>query len=240
MPAAICEQCHGTNRPITTSAGITIDHAAHSSRGIACPICHNRTAHIEDFKLTLPGNRKHPDWMSMEACYRCHNLNPKAKGFEGFNAPGTCATCHPPTFSLKPNNHKVGADFQKAHPVLVKLKGKAYCLMCHNEKTFCFKCHGVPMPHPPDFQKLHGALFKVGNVSQDVFRAKVCQHCHGTGTGACNNCHHEYPGYNPNVPWLVQHPLGAAALGPNACFNCHDVQFCPVCHVNIGKGRPTK
>ena len=241
MPEEQCTQCHSDTRPITPTPGIEIDHEAHSSRGIVCTICHNRTAHIEDFKLVLATDRKHEYWMTMEACFRCHNLDPKVKakvkGLERLSAPGKCSTCHPPEFPLEPDNHKVGADFQKTHPVLVKLKGKAYCLMCHNEKTFCIKCHGLPMPHPSDFKTLHGQLLKGVTVTQDVFRANVCQRCHGAGVGACSNCHHKYPGYDPAVPWIKQHPLGAASLGPRACFKCHPVEFCPLCHVAIGKAR---
>ncbi len=101
MPAAQCVQCHdlGT-RKINTSAGIIIDHEAHAQKGIQCTLCHNRVAHPEEnIKLVLEGDRKHDNWLTMDACFRCHGQTAEAK------APGACGTCHPANFDLKPRSH---------------------------------------------------------------------------------------------------------------------------------------
>src|SRR5690606_18318947 len=68
-----------------------------------------RVAHPEDFDLAVknpdgsPGH-KHEDFMEMTACFRCHSLEDEAL------APGSCASCHPKDFDLKPANHDE-ADF---------------------------------------------------------------------------------------------------------------------------------
>ena len=91
-----CTQCHSpATRKFTPSEGIKIDHKVHAEKAVTCTLCHNRTAHVEDFPLTLKNpetgepNTKHADFMMMTACFRCHGQEEKAP------APGTCAACHP-------------------------------------------------------------------------------------------------------------------------------------------------
>lgn len=102
--SAQCTQCHGTHRRVTPVDGLRIDHETHAQRGISCTVCHNRVAHPEKFALTLPGNRKHEDFMTMRACFRCHTLT--ATSPSTFTAPGTCRTCHTPDFKLVPASHE--------------------------------------------------------------------------------------------------------------------------------------
>jgi nitrate/TMAO reductase-like tetraheme cytochrome c subunit len=115
MPEGQCTQCHSSNRKITPSPGIIIDHEIHHENEVNCTLCHNRVAHPEDFELTLTDpksgepNRKHDDWMMMSACFRCHGLE------EGALAPGACAACHPANFTLKPDNHNVEGFFPAVH-----------------------------------------------------------------------------------------------------------------------------
>lgn len=113
MPSKQCTQCHNmATRTVTPSEGIKIDHAVHAEINAACPVCHNRVAHVEDFDLTLSNpekqggepNEKHENFMEMTACFRCHSLE------DGAAAPGECAACHTAGFDLKPENHD-SADF---------------------------------------------------------------------------------------------------------------------------------
>ncbi len=54
MPSTQCTQCHDPEKRVTTpSEGILIDHAVHAEEEVDCTLCHNRTAHVEDFELTL-------------------------------------------------------------------------------------------------------------------------------------------------------------------------------------------
>lgn len=177
MPETICTQCHNlATRKVTPSPGIIIDHAAHAKAGYQCTICHNRVAHPEDFTLTLPGNAKHADFMKMDACFRCHGLTAGAK------APGKCATCHPKSFTLKPDFHlvagfypsghaklaladvaKVSAGLEEAKKVaaagenpdvvnVAAMNTVSNCGTCHVKATFCDKCHGMEMPHSAEFK----------------------------------------------------------------------------------------
>jgi hypothetical protein len=117
MPAEQCTQCHDlTKRKPTPRKGYKIDHQVHADEGIACPTCHNRIAHKEDFQLTLidpktgKTNRKHADFMAMTACFRCHSQDPE-KG----KPAGDCALCHTPGFHLKPASHQDPGFFPKGH-----------------------------------------------------------------------------------------------------------------------------
>jgi nitrate/TMAO reductase-like tetraheme cytochrome c subunit len=238
MPSEQCTQCHDmANRKITPSPGIIINHDIHAKNGITCTYCHNRVAHKEDFKLTLPGNEKHGDFMQMEACFRCHTLTPDKKTQLGLTATGKCSACHTPGFELKPASHLEAGFFPKGHGQLAKAD-KTYCLMCHNEQQFCYGCHALPMPHPADFKKGHGDLGKS--------EPQVCAKCHGQGKSAdgtlafCDNCHHK--GSVPNIPWVSltpgvpnQHPNVVKQNGATACFTgsggCHNPVFCAQCHV---------
>lgn len=225
MEPSQCTQCHGDNRPITPSTGIIINHKIHAENDVSCTMCHNRVAHPEDFELKLAGNKKHEDFMKMEACFRCH-------GFEkGSKAPGACDRCHPKGFELKPANHFEKGFYTKGgesggHAKLKK-EEPDYCKMCHVESTFCVDCHGVVMPHPADFQKTHGAAGKKSPA--------VCANCHakaGTSTAGlefCNGCHHKQG--DPAKPWIPQHFKVVAKTGAQPCFECHKSTFCAECHV---------
>jgi hypothetical protein len=103
MPDAQCTQCHGPNRVVSPSSGLKIEHRVHTANRIGCTVCHNRVAHPELFPLTLPGNAKHEDFMTMRACFRCHSAENTTRN--GFTAPGTCPTCHTPSFALEPASH---------------------------------------------------------------------------------------------------------------------------------------
>ena len=230
MKPTQCTQCHGTNRKITPTSGIIINHEIHTKNDVTCTMCHNRVAHPEDFKLTLAGNRKHEDFMKMEGCFRCHGLE------KGSKAPGECSKCHPKGFRLKPENHlepgfyEKGGD-SKGHAALKKSQPD-YCKMCHIESEFCTGCHKLPMPHPADFQKTHGELGKK--------EPAVCANCHAkrgastaSATEFCNACHHKQG--DPTKPWIPQHFIVVRQTGAQACFECHNPTFCAECHVSYAR-----
>jgi hypothetical protein len=120
MGSEQCTQCHNlANRNVTPSPGIIIDHAVHGDAEIHCTVCHNRTAHVEDFEMTTidPGsgepNQPHEDFMLMTACFRCHTLTDESPG--GIPAPGACGACHTPDFELKPGNHFEAGFYPRGH-----------------------------------------------------------------------------------------------------------------------------
>jgi hypothetical protein len=174
MGSQQCTQCHSANRVVTTSKGIIIDHKAHADAGVWCTLCHNRIAHDDTAappQLIAPNgapNTTHPDFMKMDACFRCHDLEGRTKmtGIGAKAAPGACATCHPAGFDLVPESHKaarwaVSVHGEKAKEMLKEL-GVAEveakdlesegivpylaapvneCFTCHSESEFCKPCH---------------------------------------------------------------------------------------------------
>lgn len=105
-----CTQCHTTQRRLSPSPGIIIDHGVHAKSGVTCTTCHNRVAHNDAaITLTLEGDKKHADFMKMDACFRCH-------GLEGeHEAPGECAVCHTADFGLVPATHKAPGWLPSGH-----------------------------------------------------------------------------------------------------------------------------
>jgi hypothetical protein len=161
MPDKQCTQCHDeSKRDVTASSGIIIDHAVHTKNGVTCTTCHNRCAHNEvGLELKLKNNVKHPDFLKMDACFRCH-------GLEGdHTAPGECTTCHTPGFQLEPETHMQAGWLPKGHSEAAAESLKAYgeakaesedlvregiperltkpvehCSTCHKQ-SFCSDCH---------------------------------------------------------------------------------------------------
>lgn len=112
MPSSQCTQCHADTRRVSPTPGLKIDHAAHDKAGIGCTACHNRVAHPEPFKLTLPDNEKHQVFLTMRSCHRCHTLGDSQPS--RFVAPGRCIVCHTRDFDLVPRNHKVASWIRSA------------------------------------------------------------------------------------------------------------------------------
>jgi cytochrome c5 len=172
MGSQQCTQCHTANRVVTPSEGVVIDHKAHADAGIWCTVCHNRIAHNDTSVtpvLVAPNgtkNVKHPDFMKMESCFRCHDLEGAVKMTGQKAAPGVCTTCHPAGFDLIPETHKAadwsGAAHGEASKEIIKEMGALEveakvlekegiapylaapvdpCFTCHVESKFCQPCH---------------------------------------------------------------------------------------------------
>lgn len=257
MPEEQCTQCHTmANREINPSPGIIMDHEAHAAEGVTCVSCHNRVAHPEDdVEYVLEGDKKHEDWMGMDACFRCHSLE------AGAIAPGACAACHPADFDLVPPSHDASGWYAEygesgGHAAAASEEASRVaaavtwaeglheleenetldmgyeqtvntCYTCH-AKQFCTDCHGVEMPHPAEFATDHGDAGRSNPES--------CARCHARseaeaeGTNFCNACHH--PQGTPDRPWIEQHFDAVESEGASSCFECHDPKYCAVCHVS--------
>ena len=251
-----CTQCH-VLYSITPSPGMIIDHEAHTSRDIQCTICHNRAGHVEDFELTLTDpntgepNQPHDDFMTMDACFRCHVQ-------EGEGPTGACEACHTPELELVPDTHNAenfvrlpgpdtavhaemareewqsaaeGAEEEIVGTIagfdLQRVGAVDSCATCH-QQAFCTECHGVEIPHPADFVEAHPAVAEEARDS--------CAQCHlqdEAGMDECNECHHQTG--DPSVEWLPQHNAVVARDGAQPCFECHDPTFCAACHVGLGR-----
>jgi nitrate/TMAO reductase-like tetraheme cytochrome c subunit len=254
-----CTQCHNfATRTVSPSAGIIIDHDAHTTNGVSCTSCHNRVAHPEEnVTYVLEGDRKHENWMTMDACFRCHGLEADSM------APGACASCHPAEFNLVPASHAVEGWYQEfgesgGHAAAYSEEASAVaaaevwaagleevkhsetielgyaqavntCYTCHS-RQFCTDCHGVEMPHPAEFATNHGEA--------GLANPQACANCHArneteaAGGAFCDACHH--PQSSPDGSWLDQHYVPVRANGAAQCFQCHNPAFCAACHVGGG------
>jgi len=242
FPDTQCTQCHDlSTREVTPSDTIIIDHTVHTDEGVRCTMCHNRVAHNESGGWTPKGvnpktkkvSTKHADFLTMTACYRCHGLE------KGSPAPGTCSTCHPKKFNLKPSDHST-ADFMKNHGKLAEAEVEKVA-----ETT---KETGVSSPTADEksasVEKL--AAQKNDKSSKDdamiapVGTINRCYTCHDKAT-FCDKCHgmsvpHSEEFKNPtSATAATGHPV--AAKNPKLaakCVMCHGqdskTAFCSDCH----------
>jgi hypothetical protein len=233
-----CTQCHNlATRVISPSPGIIIKHEPHTAKGINCTICHNRIAHNEDFEPTLTDPKtgekakKHTNFMSMTACFRCHGLEEKAP------APGSCSACHPAGFDLKPPSHKEADFFPKKHAELAleadkevkkTLAETGQSIVTGERKaefTSAERQAGAKVSEETTGQKLPpvGAINYCSTCHKDAF----CTACHGTPMPHSKEF---------KEPKNLQDPLGHPAISkqiPDKCVMCHtkdDPEFCNKCH----------
>jgi len=205
-----CLNCHTPKRVVTPTKGIRIDHVVHTKQKMACTQCHNRVSH--------PGLSGRRDFLKMDACFRCHGVQPGAK------ATGQCGKCHPSTFDLKPRTHRSKVWARKNHGASAR-KDRRPCAMCHF-KTFCDKCHQLAMPHPRDWAG--PALNR--HAKAGVKAPLICVRCH-TQRDFCSTCHHK--GYDARKgSWVRQHFQIVRKNGIYDCVRCHSLTFCATCHVN--------
>ncbi|HEX9092587.1 MAG TPA: NapC/NirT family cytochrome c [Coriobacteriia bacterium] len=259
MGSGQCTQCHSSNRVVTPSPGIIINHKIHADKEVSCTTCHNRIAHNEvGWEPTLKDPKtgetpiRHTNYMKMTACFRCHDLEGKK------SAPGACSACHPADFQLKPPSHLEESFFPKGHAELGKkdeehvkeaakeaeeLKKELeaegadpkladpvpYCSTCHITSKFCSGCHGMEIPHPEEF--------KTKSHPEAVkTQAEKCVMCHGKPeeTGFCDNCHHGSKiswTFDKAIPWKTQHAAAVVKGSVDSCIGaCHEQTFCFDCH----------
>jgi hypothetical protein len=231
MKTTQCTQCHDlTKRPVTPSAGIKIDHAPHAEKGVNCTICHNRTAHVEDFPLTLVDpstgrpNRPHEDFMKMTACFRCHSQDPVKD-----QPSGACIACHPIGFELKPPSHLLPGFMPKGHGALGAaeesrtLAVAKYSWLNGSTSETSTEGEGAEASKgaSESSETLGESLPKVESINE-------CSTCHRKKF--CIDCHGGVPMPHP-ADFTKRHAkIGKAA--PNACANCHGKggAGCNSCH----------
>lgn len=245
MKAKQCTQCHNLkNREVTPSPGIKIDHEAHDTIELPCTVCHNRIAHKEDFELTLKDpntgeNHKHPDYMTMTACFRCHSLEKDAA------APGACAACHSPEFQLKPASHGEKDFYPKGHAEMAKeMKAESAEAAAEHAKELAANGEKAePVSEVLEAQKNakgeeaahgEGVVWEKLPTVKSVF---YCSTCHTEQF--CSNCHgmempHSAAFMEPkDAKDPAGHPVIAKKLAAK-CVMCHGdnkkTHFCDSCH----------
>lgn len=224
MKATQCTQCHDTQkRPITPSEGIIIDHDVHAQNEVTCAICHNRTAHVEDFALTLVDpsgekNHKHADFMTMTACFRCHS---QEKGQE--TPPGACAACHTPDFKLKPASHNAKGFFPEGHGKLAsaeesRVVSAGGVSWLSEESSASAETTG--QSESAEEEGIGPSLPKVDTINE-------CSTCHARNF--CTDCH-GLP--MPHPPTFTKTHSEVGKAKPEVCVTCHGPAktFCNDCH----------
>jgi hypothetical protein len=194
---ASCEGCHPdylTKLPATP--GLIFSHLSHLARGAGCAQCHPTTA----------GHQGTPT-PTMASCFACHDDK---------KAPSDCSYCHSNVSEIAP-----GLGQPSVH-VPVSATDKATCVRCHDVPAFCFDCHGVVIPHPPDWLQTHGV--------QGQTNSQVCVKCHQSKDSQfCVRCHGmemPHPAY-----WYSNHGP-TVEQDPQSCNLCHKntPEFCDSCH----------
>jgi len=230
MASTQCTQCHNLElRPVTPSAGILIDHPVHEENEVTCGICHNRTAHVENFELTLKDpntgepNRKHEDFMSMTACFRCHTQGAKS---EGLKAPGTCSACHTPGFELKPESHRADGFYPSGHAELAK-KEQARVAKASGEGTGAAEAGEVSSEAASEEESGGHGEEGIGPSLPKVETINECSTCHAEKF--CSDCH------GLEMPHPADFTKEHGQLGkekPQTCSRCHGNadRFCDDCH----------
>lgn len=112
----LCLSCHDTGRE---SAPILACKECHTEKGV--PSSHNEKDWFE-MHGQLYKDPTHPDSL----CDDCHGWTPTF-----------CSDCHK---SKLPTTHYGGTQWRTFHSIRAKVR-KSGCLVCHDAKSFCYKCH---------------------------------------------------------------------------------------------------
>lgn len=224
MGSEQCTQCHDLDkRRVTPSEGVIIDHAVHSDKEIRCTACHNRTAHVEDFELTLTDprtgaqNQAHEDFMLMEGCFRCHTQSPSEPSAESTMK----ATAEGEADAEEPADGEGGTTF-----------------VTYEAPGACDACHPEDFELRPESHFQAGFYKKYGESGGHAELAKedrdYCGICHNETT-FCEACH------GLPIPHADDFKTKHGEIGKKSiavCANCHnksgkpakDTEFCNNCH----------
>lgn len=198
---AACIECHDDLGTLTESAGLRINHGA-CTEGSTCVSCHSAVAHLESSTW--------PTSYNMEQCIDCHGVRRVQR---------SCDSCHTgkietdvPTTGTFPVTH--GPNWKQTHGM-----GKmSTCSACHTDELFCGECHGLGVPHPPQFASYHGPVALTPQAE--------CLTCHNEVF--CTACHvYEMP--HP-LAFTEEHGSIVNTDGDGQCGACHAPVDCITCH----------
>lgn len=229
METEVCEYCHKmSNRKVTPSKGVLIDHEKHEEKGIKCTRCHNRVAHRgatgfegEDkaraAQVTFLGkvvkSEIYPDRMKMVFCMECHTKGKVARNGEAAQE----AAVEVSSAEEAGSSHEEGAELVPAPKACSTCHPKDFNLKPSNHSTAGFvkpAVVGQRALHPKGFEK----------------DEEYCRSCHSKEF--CTNCHGvEMP--HPTANWIKgkKEHTAAGRKNPQSCTTCHPgVNFCQQCH----------
>jgi ribosomal protein L31 len=212
-----CLSCHRKRifEPVVKE-NIRMSHFEVIGSDFTCTDCHSQVAHPT---TTKPERR-----YSMNNCLTCH---------DGVRVSKECSECHP--------KYEGGERVVKNIEISkISLPQELSCYgTCHDERKECLPCHGVTMPHPPEWAG--GALPTHGRYAAFT-KKKLCWRCHyegnryfSAGKSFCGKCHEiEFHGPDDEVYW------GHQKFSPGNCeMLCHGPGFCTQkCHGPVAPKDP--
>jgi hypothetical protein len=200
-----CLACHeNVLQGVTAAGNLRIKHAL-CAQGPTCDGCHSAVAH--DKAVRWQGQPV------MEKCVACHQERGRSV---------KCETCHKESPGSR---QRTAGPWQVTHgPQWEQTHGMGQlssCATCH-PKDFCVKCHGLPVPHAPDFGRSHGSYALRDRAS--------CTTCHKS-EAFCTACHGATDMPHP-AGFLKGHSKIAKGTSDPACIRCHVPTDCSQCHKN--------
>ena len=217
---ASCLKCHrAVLREPSLIYNLRVSHQEIHDAASRCIDCHNQVAH--------PGVTTPVRVANMATCLLCH---------EGNEASSECSVCHTEDYGegVRPARR----DFPQRLEVDVAWD---FCYDCHDESNECLPCHGVTMPHPPNWEGTRYVWEErvvPGHARPAAFTAKqVCWRCHYSergpftqGDAFCEQCH-QIQVHGPDAQTFWSHRRYDARECTGLCHaartcteNCHTLR----------------
>jgi hypothetical protein len=209
-----CLRCHrSVRRGVTVSAaGTKMSHAEVIAAGQPCTQCHTRMGH-----------RKQAYTQAMSGCITCHDTR---------TASAECVTCHSKDPLLAAVSNESTETIGSGTVIYPAVRAaNRNCGGCHDLKKSCDPCHGIRMPHSPEFKA-------GGHAINAAFEAKTkCWRCHDPQVCA-QGCHSSFgsdgaSAHGKPAKWRVEHQASSWDAGCEChrtrsnrkypiCYRCHD------------------
>lgn len=202
-----CIGCHEAQLAATAeSNGIIMNHRAPVNEDWSCQRCHRQIAHGPEGQTAAV--------YTMGTCLGCHSTSTQNIT--------SCGTCHPE--NARPSANRLtqtsfavthGSNWQSTHG----MGDLETCDVCH-AKDYCIGCHGMSLPHKPNYLKAHGEeMAQVGR--------EACLTCHQAAS--CDACHGGVEMPHPN-DFTSGHSQLVESEGQDSCETCHAESSCTECH----------
>ena len=202
-----CVVCHRKDVAQTTTneaRAVKVSHAEPLEAGAACLDCHGPRDGV--IGLATAG---------MQPCLRCH---------DDATAPAECTYGHTGDIALA-----VAARSGPTTATAEVLVREIDCGGCHEQES-CDSCHGIRLPHTPDFMAYAHAREGVEDLWYNG--GETCGKCHNDDSRPCTSCHGG-AFLSHGIEFAARHSQGSS----NGCDVCHssmayrnDRDFCGLCH----------